>query len=154
MKRWMWPQRMRSTDGNAKRSGPRARPFGNDTHRYSGCRRVRRFADVVVGTHEDQMVGIFEKAPDRLDFRRGRRLIGAERVEADDNDGVGVRNQRCVEQRLGSVVAHAFGLDDGIPRQCFGLFGEGGEIRLLDVVEEAADARIDTVAARDISNFG
>jgi hypothetical protein len=59
----------------------------------------------------------------------------------------GVRDQSIVERRRDAIVAHTFDLDDGIARQCFGLFGESGEIRLLDMVEETPDTRIDIVAA-------
>ncbi|MGD0104121.1 MAG: hypothetical protein ABSC06_08800 [Rhodopila sp.] len=111
-------------------------------------RRVRGFPDVMVGTDEDQMIGTIKEAPDRLDFGVSRRLTGSEGVEADDHDGVGVGNQRIVQRCFGSIVAHAFDLDDGIAGQCFGLFGESGEIRLLDMVEETPDTLIDVVAAR------
>jgi hypothetical protein len=110
--------------------------------------RVRGFPDVMVGTHEDQMIGMIEEVPDRLDFGLGSRVTGSERVEADDHDGVGVRNRRIVERCFDPSIAHTFDLDDGIARQCFSLFGESGEIRLLDVVEETPDTRIDIVAAR------
>lgn len=60
--------------------------------------RVRGFPDVMVRTHEDQMIGTIEEAPDRLDFRLGRRLTGSKGVEADNHDGVGFRNQRIDER--------------------------------------------------------
>ncbi len=109
---------------------------------------LRGFPDVMMRADEDRMIGIVEEAPDRRDFRLGRHLAGAEGVEADDDDGVRVRNCCVVEQRRGAVLVHAFDLDDGMLGQRAGQLGESGEIRLLDVVEEASDALIDIAAVR------
>ncbi|MEJ1958251.1 MAG: hypothetical protein WDM70_01345 [Nitrosomonadales bacterium] len=54
--------------------------------------RVGGFADVVMGTDEDQMIGIIEELPDCLDFHAIYYLPGPERVETDDNNGVDVLN--------------------------------------------------------------
>jgi hypothetical protein len=87
--------------------------------------------DVVMRADEDQMIGIVEEPPDRLHLSLTRRLGGAEGVEADDDDGVDVSDQRCVERSFGAVVVYTFDLDDGPARQGFDLLDESGEIRLF-----------------------
>jgi hypothetical protein len=115
--------------------------------------RVCGLSDVMMWTDKDQMIGIVEESPDCLDLHPNRHLRGAERVEADDNDGIDVRNQRFVELRLDTIIAHPFDLDDRAACQCFGLLNESQEIRLLDVVEEATDPLIDKIAIRQSLEF-
>ncbi len=83
-------------------------------------RRVGGFAYVVMGADEDHMIGIVEEPPDCLDLLAGCHLLGPERIETDDNNGVDALHQRIVELRLKAVIVDTFDLDDAIARQRFG----------------------------------
>ncbi len=111
-------------------------------------------ADIVMGTDEDEVVGIGEEAPDRLHFSAGRCLIGPERIEADDDDGIDMLDQRIIEERPHAIIALTLDLDDGIACQFLGQRGEGREIGLLDVIQEAGDALIDVRAVRQRLELG
>ena len=104
--------------------------------------------DVMMWTDEDKMIGIVEKSSDCLYLGLSRHLSGAEGVEADNDDGIDVRNQRLVELPFDTVVAHPFDLDHRVAGQCFGLLNKSREVRLLDVIEETTDTLIEMAAIR------
>jgi hypothetical protein len=114
--------------------------------------RAHCFSDVVMGTNEDQVIGVIEEMPDRIDFRLGCSLIGAQRVEADHHDAIDA-SERAIERRHCAIIGDAFDLNDRMSRQSFGLFGKGLEIRFLDVVQKTGDALIDMGAIRQTFEF-
>jgi hypothetical protein len=109
--------------------------------------RTYSLADVVMRTNEDQVIGVIEEMPDRINFRRCCRLMGAQRVETDHHDAIDTV-EPAIERRHCAIIGDAFDLNDRTARQRFGLFGEGLEIRFLDVVQKARDALIDMAAIR------
>ena len=109
--------------------------------------RLGNFADIVMGTNEDEVIGVIEEMFDRLDFRRACCLTGAQRVETNDYDAIDAV-ERAIEGRHCAIIGDAFDLNDFVARQRFRLFGEGLEIRLLDVVQKSADSLINFVAVR------
>ncbi len=116
-------------------------------------RRVVGFADVVMGTDEDQMIGIVEEPPDGLDLHGSGLLPGPERIEADDDKGIDALNQGIVERRLEAAIVDTFDLDDTIARQLFGELGEGKEVRFLNVIEKSGDTLLDMVSIRQTLEF-
>ena len=105
-----------------------------------------------MGTNEDQVIGIVEEMPDRVDFRRGCCLIGAQRVEADHHDAIDPV-ERAIERGHCAIIGDAFDLNDRMARQRFGLFGKDLEIWFLDVVQKASDALIDMATVRQRLKF-
>ncbi len=114
--------------------------------------RIRSLPDVVMGTNEDQVIGVIEETPDRLDFRRSCRLIGAQRVEADDHDAIDAIDHR-VERRHCAIIGDAFDLIDVVSRKRFCLFGECLKVGFLDMVQESGDALINVTLSRQFLEF-
>jgi len=164
-----WPQTEAIIDGYAEPSQQSAREaaetlprrnamvamvaiFGELEFKAILFHRTRGFSDVVMGTNEDHVIGVIEEMPDRLDFRRGCHLIGAQRVEADHYDGINA-GERAVERRHCSIISDAFDLNDLMARLRFGLLGKGLEVRFLNVVQKAGDALINMAAIRQTFEF-
>jgi hypothetical protein len=107
----------------------------------------------MMGTNEDQVIGVIEEMPDRLHFRRACRLSGAERIEADDHNAVDTV-ERDIERRHCARIVYALDLNDLAARQPLGLFGKRLEIRLLDEIQKAGDALIGLIAIRQSFELG
>ena len=105
-----------------------------------------------MGTNEDQVIRVIEELPDRLDFCSACRLPGAQRVEADDYDAIDAV-EPAIERRHCAIIGDALALNDLVVRQRFGLFGEGLEIRFLDVIQKAGDALINLAGIRQSFEF-
>jgi hypothetical protein len=73
--------------------------------------RTPGFPDVMMGTNEDQVIGVVEEMPDRLHFRRACRLLGAERIEADDHNAIDTV-ERDIERRHCARIVYALDLND------------------------------------------
>jgi hypothetical protein len=109
-------------------------------------------SDIMMRTNEDHVVGVIQEIPDRLDFGRACRLLGAERVEADDHNTIDALED-TIERGHCAIIVDAFDLNDLAPGQRFGLFGEHLEIRLLNVVQKTRNALIDLVGIRELFEF-
>jgi hypothetical protein len=114
--------------------------------------RTLGLSDIVMRTNEDQMIGVIEETPNRLDFRRACRLAGAERIEADYDNAIDAV-QRAIERRHRAIFTGAFDLNDLMTRQGFGLFRKPLEVRFLDVVQKAGDALVNLGAIRQALEF-
>jgi hypothetical protein len=114
--------------------------------------RTGSFSDVVMRANEDQVIRVIEKMPDRLHFRSACRLLGAQRVEADDYDAIDAV-EPAIERRHCAIIADALDLNDLVARQRFGLFSEGLKIRFLDVIQKAGDALINLAGIRQSFEF-
>jgi hypothetical protein len=117
------------------------------SHRITGG-----FSDVVMGTNEDQVIGVIEEMPDRLHFRRGCRLFGAEGVKADYHDGIDA-GKSAIERGHRAIISDAFDLNDRIACQRLGLFDESLENWFLNMVQKAGDALIELAAVRQPFKF-
>jgi hypothetical protein len=97
--------------------------------------RTRDLSDIVMRANEEQMIGVIKEMSDRLHFRRGCRLIGSERIEADYHDAIDA-GESPVERCHCAIIGDAFNLKDRPPGQRLGLLDEGLEIRfsLIDAV--------------------
>jgi hypothetical protein len=104
---------------------------------------IRLATDVVMRAKEDDAVRIFEKPAKRIDLLRARVLQGPHRVEADDDERIDRREQRPSERLLRAVVEDALELADGISRLRAHERREPGKVRLLHVIEKAADTLVD-----------
>ncbi len=114
--------------------------------------RALRLSDVVMGTNENQVIGMVEEAFDRLYFRRGCSLIGAQRVEADHDDAIDTV-EGAIESRQGAIIGDAFDLYDRMAGQKLGLFGKGLEIGFLYMVQKSGDTLVDGVVVRQHFEF-
>jgi hypothetical protein len=112
-------------------------------------RRTLGFANIMVRTNEDQMIGIVKEELDRRDFPHSCRLAGTQRVEADDHNTIHAI-EHGIERCYCAAVGDALDLDNGMTRLRFGLFRESLEIRLLNVVQEAGNALIDGTVIRQM----
>jgi hypothetical protein len=74
-------------------------------------------------------------------------------VEADHDNGVEAGGHRFIQEGLGSVVCDALHDFENAPSIDFSLFGEGHEIRLLDVIQEATNTLVHLVRIRKAFEF-
>src|SRR6202161_1251654 len=91
-----------------------------------------------MGTDEDKMVRVREKPANSLYF--GGACILPKQVQADDDERVGRIEKSRIEFGARAIVRHPLDLDDRMTGLRAGLFHEGGEVLLHDMIQEAADA--------------
>jgi hypothetical protein len=99
-------------------------------------------ADVVMRADEDQVIRLREEAAESLDLGVACLLTGADRVEADDDQGVGCIENACIERGQAAVSGAAFDLQHRLAGLGSRLFDKGGKIPLHDVIEEARHALV------------
>ena len=104
--------------------------------------QIGHVTDVVMGTYEDKMIRMGKKPANSLYFGSTCILVGAKRVQADDDERVSRIEKSRIELGSRSIVGHPFDLDDRMTGLRTGLFHKGREVLLHNMIQEAADALV------------
>lgn len=111
-------------------------------------RKIGHVTDVMVGIEKHKVVGVREKSSNSLHFGTTRILVSAKRVKADDDECIDSIENGRIEVGSPAVFDHPLNFDHWMTGLRAGLFREGGEVLLHDMVQEAADALVEASRIR------